>query len=87
MPAPGNAVGNKAGRSENHPRRLVLDAIFYLVRGGIAWRGLPTGFRSRRGSTTSSATGLPVHTDGREAVGGSRLVIRSGLRILPRGRP
>nr|QIZ00714.1 transposase [Streptomyces sp. S1D4-11] len=25
-------------------RRLVLDAIFYLVRGGIAWRALPSDF-------------------------------------------
>jgi transposase len=34
----------RAGRPEKHPRRLVLDAIFYLVRGGIAWRQLPAGF-------------------------------------------
>jgi transposase len=26
------------------PRRLILDGIFYLVRGGIAWRQLPTDF-------------------------------------------
>lgn len=43
LPAPGN-TGGKGGRSEKHPRRLVLDAIFYLVRGGIAWRALPTDF-------------------------------------------
>ena len=32
------------GRPEKHPRRLVLDAIFYLVRGGIAWAALPRDF-------------------------------------------
>ncbi len=43
LPPPGN-TGGKGGRGEKHPRRLVLDAIFYLVRGGIAWRALPTDF-------------------------------------------
>lgn len=43
LPLPGN-MGGKGGRSEKHPRRLVLDAIFYLVRGGIAWRQLPHDF-------------------------------------------
>ena len=43
LPAPGNTRG-KGGRSEKHPRRRVLDAIFYLVRGGIAWRQLPGEF-------------------------------------------
>ncbi|WP_245568118.1 transposase, partial [Nocardia jiangxiensis] len=43
LPPPGNTAG-KGGRGEKHPRRLVLDAIFYLVRGGIAWRALPTDF-------------------------------------------
>ncbi|WP_429428424.1 IS5 family transposase [Nocardia sp. GAS34] len=43
LPPPGN-TGGKGGRGEKHPRRLVLDAIFYLVRGGIAWRALPRDF-------------------------------------------
>lgn len=43
LPSPGNTAG-RGGRPEKHPRRLVLDAIFYLVRGGIAWRQLPVGF-------------------------------------------
>ena len=34
LPPPGNIQG-RGGRPEKHPRRLVLDAIFYLVRGGI----------------------------------------------------
>ena len=34
----------RGGRPEKHPRRLVLDAIFYLVRGGIAWAALPRDF-------------------------------------------
>jgi transposase len=43
LPAPGNTHG-RGGRREKHPRRLVLDAIFYLVRGGIAWAALPHEF-------------------------------------------
>lgn len=30
-----------AGRPEKYPRRNVLDAIFYVVRSGCAWRLLP----------------------------------------------
>jgi transposase len=43
LPPPGN-TGGKGGRPPKHPRRVILDAIFYLVRGGIAWRQLPAGF-------------------------------------------
>lgn len=43
LPLPGNTFG-RGGRSEKHPRRVVLDAIFYVVRGGIAWRQLPADF-------------------------------------------
>ena len=43
LPPPGNTTG-RGGRPEKHPRRLVLDTIFYLVRGGIAWAALPHEF-------------------------------------------
>ncbi|WP_246872713.1 IS5 family transposase [Rhodococcus sp. DMU1] len=43
LPPPGNATGH-GGRPEKHCRRLILDAIFYVVRGGIAWRQLPSEF-------------------------------------------
>ena len=43
LPPPGNTTG-KGGRNEKHPRRLVVDAIFYLARGGIAWAALPSDF-------------------------------------------
>jgi transposase len=43
LPPPGNTAG-KGGRPEKHPRRIVLDAIFYLARGGIAWRQMPSDF-------------------------------------------
>lgn len=43
LPAPGTSAG-RGGRPEKHCRRLILDAIFYLVRGGIAWRQLPVEF-------------------------------------------
>jgi transposase len=43
LPPPGNTAGH-GGRPEKHPRRRVLDAIFYVVRGGIAWSALPAEF-------------------------------------------
>lgn len=43
LPPPGNTTG-KGGRPQKHSRRVILDAVFYLVRGGIAWRALPFGF-------------------------------------------
>src|SRR4051812_35842731 len=43
LPPPGNR-GGRGGRPEKHPRRRVLDAIFYVVRGGIAWAALPGEF-------------------------------------------
>ena len=32
------------GRPRVHPTRALLDAIFYVVRGGCAWRLLPHDF-------------------------------------------
>jgi transposase len=43
LPPPGN-TGGRGGRPEKHDRRRVLDAIFYLVRNGIAWAALPAEF-------------------------------------------
>lgn len=43
LPPPGNTTG-KGGRNEKWPRRMILDAIFYVSRGGIAWAALPAGF-------------------------------------------
>ncbi len=43
LPPPGNTHG-RGGRNEKHDRRRILDAIFYLVRGGLAWRALPKEF-------------------------------------------
>jgi transposase len=34
----------KGGRPEQHCRRQVVDAIFYLVDNGIKWRALPADF-------------------------------------------
>ena len=31
----------RPGRPEKHPKRAILNAIFYLVRSGCAWRMLP----------------------------------------------
>lgn len=43
LPPPGNAAGH-GGRPEKYPRRIILDAIFYVARGGIAWRQMPHDF-------------------------------------------
>jgi transposase len=42
-PPPGNLAG-RGGRPEKHPRRRVVDAVFYLARGGLSWRQLPVEF-------------------------------------------
>lgn len=43
LPAPGSMKG-RGGRPEKHCRRLIVDAILYIARGGIAWRQLPMEF-------------------------------------------
>ncbi len=43
LPPAGNTRG-RGGRPEKYPRRRMLEAIFYLVRGGIAWAALPHEF-------------------------------------------
>ena len=43
LPAPGSTAG-RGGRPEKHCRRAIVDAILYIVRGGIGWRQLPVEF-------------------------------------------
>jgi transposase len=53
LPAP-----KDTGRPKTHSVREILDAIFYIVRGGCAWRLLPHDFPTAgRPSTTTSAPG------------------------------
>jgi transposase len=61
LPAAGS-TGGRGGRPEKWDRRLVLDAIFYLVRGGIAWRALPAGLpaRGRGAGSTQRCVNLRV---------------------------
>lgn len=42
LPPPACRVGR--GRPEAHPRRQIVDAVFYLVAEGVRWRALPAGF-------------------------------------------
>ncbi len=42
LPPQACAVG--PGRPEAHARRLILDAVFYLVAEGVRWRALPKDF-------------------------------------------
>src|SRR5215208_4030499 len=47
------------GRPRTYPLREILDAIFYVVRSGCAWRLLPHDFPTAgRPSTTTSASGV-----------------------------
>jgi putative transposase len=39
--APLRPKARKPGRPEKYAKRAILDAIFYLVRSGCAWRMLP----------------------------------------------
>lgn len=41
---PGRNGTSRGGRPEAHPRRRILDAIFYVNRGGVGWRMLPVEF-------------------------------------------
>ena len=42
--APYVPAAKAGGRPEKYPKREILDAIFYIVRGGCAWRLLPHDF-------------------------------------------
>ena len=42
--APHLPATSPRGRPREHPVREVLDAVFYVVRGGCAWRMLPHDF-------------------------------------------
>ncbi len=47
------------GRPKTHSTREILNAIFYIVRGGCAWRLLPHDLEHPgRPSTTTSVSGV-----------------------------
>jgi transposase len=49
---------NATGRPKMHSTREILNAVFYIVRGGCAWRLLPHDLeRLGRPSSTTSALG------------------------------
>jgi transposase len=51
-------VPKAPGRPRLHPLREILNAVFYVVRGGCAWRLLPHDLERRGGpSTTTSGPG------------------------------
>ncbi len=51
------STGGRGGRPEKGDRRLVLDAIFYLVHGQIAWPALPADFPAHQTVYACSAGG------------------------------
>src|SRR3954451_3246438 len=79
MPPPGTA-GGRGGRPERHPRRLLLDAIFYLVRGGIAWAALPAVFPR----TSGHGSQLRKLTYGTRDTLAYRPLRPDGERLVPR---
>src|SRR5688500_20175820 len=42
--APYVPAARQGGRPEQYPKREILNGIFYIVRGGCAWRLLPHDF-------------------------------------------
>ena len=44
--APYVPTAKPGGRPEKYPKREILDGIFYILRGGCAWRLLPHDFSS-----------------------------------------
>ena len=42
--APYVPTAKPGGRPEKYPKREILEAIFYILRGGCAWRLLPHDF-------------------------------------------
>jgi transposase len=83
LPPPGNTAG-QSGRPEKHDRRRVLDAIFYLVRGGIAWAALPAEFPPAKTvygifrRWVAAGAWVRIHDALRD-----RARIRTGRRALP----
>ncbi|GAA3381526.1 hypothetical protein GCM10020367_73120 [Streptomyces sannanensis] len=56
LPVPAWLQG-KGGRPEGYCHRQLLDAIRYLVAGGISWRAMPADSPTGAASTPSSAAG------------------------------
>src|SRR5215210_1826256 len=68
LPAP-----RAPGRPRVHPLREILDAIFYVVRGGCTWRllphdlerrGRPSTITSESGASTAPGSGCTRHCAG-----------------------
>jgi transposase len=63
LPAP-----KASGRPRIYPSREILDAIFYVLRSGCAWRLLPHDLERRgRRSTTTCASLAPGRDVGKDA--------------------
>ncbi|MGY0064264.1 transposase [Streptomyces sp. LZ34] len=87
LPAAGN-TGGRGGGPEKWDRRPVLDAIFYLVRGGIAWRTLPADFPPHQTAAPDGRTrpSTPCSTGGSargRGAGSTRRCVN--VRVWPTG--
>ncbi|MFQ6267881.1 transposase [Kutzneria viridogrisea] len=65
----------RGGRHEKHCRRVIVDAILYLMDNGIKWRALPDGLQTVRdlGESRCDATD-PGWTAGPCPAGGGKAV-------------
>ena len=65
LPAP-----QATGRPKMHTTREILDAIFYVLPGGCAWRMLPRELERRgRRCTTTSTSGAGTGGSGGPTIG------------------
>ena len=76
------------GRPRTHQRRELLDAIFYVVRSGCAWRLLPHDFPpwQRPPTTTLGCGASMVPGRGSTLLYGSSVVLKKVAK-KPRARP
>jgi putative transposase len=48
---------NKRGRPKTHSSREILNAVFYVLKSGCAWRLLPRDFPPRERPSTGGSGG------------------------------
>ncbi len=79
---------NRGGRPRAHHTRELLDAIFYVVRGGCAWRLLPHDFPPcGRPLTTTFVSGASTVPGRRSTLPCGSEPVLGKVAKKPRARP
>ncbi|MFJ2590982.1 transposase [Streptomyces sp. NPDC087538] len=68
LPVPAWLEG-RGGQPEGYCHRAMLDAIRYLVAGGISWRAMPAHFPCRKRRSRFSGRGSSAPADRRRPAG------------------